>query len=129
MLICYTLFRQLASDRYPYNLLHQFYALLHHPMYPKHKTTYYPVADPGFPVGGVDFVGGGVDSRGGYISKNLYVKTKESGPLGGGVRRARPCRSADVTYVQGSPDLENNRSMTKGQHSWIQRDSSYLSTR
>ena len=26
---------------------------------------------------------GGVDSRGGYVSKNLYVKTKESGPLGG----------------------------------------------
>ena len=44
------------------------------------------MADPGFPVGGgvaVDLVGGGVDSRGGYISKILYVKTKESGPLGG----------------------------------------------
>ena len=27
--------------------------------------------------------GGGVDSRGGYVSKILYVKTKESGPLGG----------------------------------------------
>ena len=26
-----------------------------------------------------------MDSRGGYISKILYVKTKESGPLGGGV--------------------------------------------
>ena len=42
------------------------------------------VADPGFPVEG------GVDPRGGYISKILYVKTKESGPLGGGVRRTRP---------------------------------------
>ena len=31
-----------------------------------------PVADPGFPV----------DSRGGYVSKFLYVKKKESGPLG-----------------------------------------------
>ena len=42
------------------------------------------MADPGFPVGGgVDLVGGGVDSRGGYISKILYVKTKELGPLGG----------------------------------------------
>ena len=40
------------------------------------------VADPGFPVGGVD-------SQGSYISKILYVKTKESGPLGG-VCRARP---------------------------------------
>ena len=29
-----------------------------------------------------------MDSRGGYVSKILYVKTKESGPLGGGVRRA-----------------------------------------
>ena len=49
------------------------------------------VADPGFPVGGgVDLVGGGVDSRGGYVSKILYVKTKELGPLGGGARRARP---------------------------------------
>ena len=36
--------------------------------------------------------GGGVDSRGGYVSKILYVKTKESWPLGWGegVRRARP---------------------------------------
>ena len=33
------------------------------------------MADPGFPVGG----GGGVDSRGGYVSKFLYVETKESG--------------------------------------------------
>ena len=46
------------------------------------------MADPGFPVGGgVDLVGGGVHSRGGYISKILYVKIKESRPLGG-VRRA-----------------------------------------
>ena len=30
-----------------------------------------------------------MDSRGGYISKNVYVKTKESEPLGGGgVRQA-----------------------------------------
>ena len=34
--------------------------------------------------GGVDLVGGGVDSRGGYVSKILYVKTKELGPLWGG---------------------------------------------
>ena len=26
---------------------------------------------------------GGVDSRGSYVSKILYVETKESGPLGG----------------------------------------------
>ena len=42
------------------------------------------MADPGFPIGGVDLVGGGVDSRGGYVLKILYVKPKESGPLGGG---------------------------------------------
>ena len=33
--------------------------------------------------GGVDLVGGGVDSQGGYVLLNLYVKTKELGPLGG----------------------------------------------
>ena len=49
------------------------------------------VADPGFPVGGgVDLVRGAVDPRGSYISKILHVKTKESGPIGGGARRARP---------------------------------------
>ena len=54
------------------------------------------MADPGFPVGGgVDLVGGGVDSRGGYVSKILHVKTKESGPVGGGARRSRPPRSAN----------------------------------
>ena len=45
------------------------------------------VMDPGFPVGGgaPTSWGGGANSRGGYVSKNLYVKTKESGPLGGHV--------------------------------------------
>ena len=38
--------------------------------------------------GAVDLVGGGVDFRGGYVSKILYVKTKQSGPLGGGVHCA-----------------------------------------
>ena len=37
------------------------------------------VADPGFSVGGAHLVGG-ADSRGGYVSKNLYVYVKESGP-------------------------------------------------
>ena len=48
-----------------------------------HKLT---VADSEFPVGGgMDLVGGGgVDFREGYVSKILYVKMKESGPLGGG---------------------------------------------
>ena len=45
--------------------------------------------------GGVDLIGGGVDSRGGYVLKILYVKMKELGPLGGGMHRARPPRSAN----------------------------------
>ena len=56
------------------------------------------MADPGFPVGGggVGLVGGGVDSQGGYMSKILYVKMKDLGPLGG----ARPPRSAnDVCHI------------------------------
>ena len=49
------------------------------------------MADPGFPVGGgVDLVWGAVDPRGSYVSKILHVKTKESGPIGGGARRVRP---------------------------------------
>ena len=61
--------------------------------------TYLPsaVADPGFPVrgGGVDLVGGAVDPQGGYISKILHVKTKESGPVGGGRAPGAPPRSAN----------------------------------
>ena len=60
-----------------------------------------PVADPGFPVvGGVDLVGGGVDSRGGYVSKILYVKMKELGPLGGARARRAPPRSANEGHSQ-----------------------------
>ena len=55
------------------------------------RLLQYSVADPGFPVGGgVDLVRGAVDPRGGYVLKILHVKTKESGPIGGGARRARP---------------------------------------
>ena len=57
----------------------------------KNKT----VADPGFPVGGgIDLVGGS-DSRGGYILKNLYVETKDSGPLVGACADTPP-RSASA---------------------------------
>ena len=45
--------------------------------------VYESVPDPGFPVGGRGPRKRGVDSRGSYVSKILYVKTKESGPLGG----------------------------------------------
>ena len=44
----------------------------------------------------MDLVGGGVDSRGGYVSKILYVKTKELGPLGGARAGRAPPRSANV---------------------------------
>ena len=44
---------------------------------------------------------GGVDSRGGYVSKILYVQTKESGPFGerGHSPGTPPSRSANAgTY-------------------------------
>ena len=50
------------------------------------------VADPGFPVGGVD-------SQGGYVSKILYVKTKEFGPLGGACAGHDPSRSANGQWT------------------------------
>ena len=49
-----------------------------------------PVADPGFPVGGRRPHRGGTNSRGGYVLKNLYVKMKESGPVGGHAPAAPP---------------------------------------
>ena len=49
--------------------------------------------------GGVDLVGGGVDSRGGYVSKILYVKTKELGPLGGRAPGAPPPDPANGVYI------------------------------
>ena len=60
---------------------------------------YCTVADPGFPIGGRGPRRGAMDPRGGYVSKILHVKTKESGPVGGGARRARPPRSANVVVT------------------------------
>ena len=34
--------------------------------------------------------GGGVDLRRGHFSVKMYAKTKELGPIGGGVCRTRP---------------------------------------
>ena len=48
---------------------------------------------------GVDLVGGGVDSRGGYLSKILYVETKESGLLEGACAGHAPSRSANALLV------------------------------
>ena len=44
---------------------------------------YYVVADPGFPVGGRGPRTGERGPPRWYIMKILYVKTKESGPIGG----------------------------------------------
>ena len=43
-----------------------------------------------FPQGGINLVGGAPNFRGGYVSKILYVETKESGPLGGPGTPPRP---------------------------------------
>ena len=51
------------------------------------------MADPGFSVGGRG-PHGGCELPRWLRFENFYVKTKESGPLGGGVRRA----SANVSY-------------------------------
>ena len=45
--------------------------------------------DPGFPAGGIDPLGD-VDLQCGCFSVKMYVKAKELGPVGGGVRWARP---------------------------------------
>ena len=47
------------------------------------KCDGHAMTDPGFPVGGTTLVGGGANSRDSYLSKILYIKTKECGPLGG----------------------------------------------
>ena len=41
------------------------------------------VADPGFPVGGGHVPIGGMDPRCGHFLAKMYVKMKESGPMGG----------------------------------------------
>ena len=48
------------------------------------------VVDSGFPVGGCQPHRGGTNSWGSYVSKNLYVKMKESGPVGGHALAAPP---------------------------------------
>ena len=58
----------------------------------------YTVADPGFPVwGGIDLIeGAGIDSRGRYVSKILYIETKESGSLGGRALGTPPRSANDI---------------------------------
>ena len=54
--------------------------------------------DAGFPIGGRRSRRRGVDSWGGYVSKNVYVETKESG-LSGGLPSARHPRPANGMYM------------------------------
>ena len=57
------------------------------------------MADPGFPVGGGRApVRRGVDLRRGHFLVKMYAKMKELGPIGGGVRRARPLDPPMITY-------------------------------
>ena len=52
-----------------------------------------------FPYGGHQpRRGGGADSQGGYVSKILYVETKESGPLGG-MRWACPLDLSMTSFI------------------------------
>ena len=62
------------------NTINSYFDLFEEHIAPKSNTL--TVADPGFPVGGHWPCGGGANSWGGYILKNLYVKMKESGPVG-----------------------------------------------
>ena len=54
------------------------------------------MAGPRFPVGGRAPIRGGVDLRCGHFSVKMYGKMKELGPMGGGVRPARPPRFANA---------------------------------
>ena len=71
------------------------------------------VADPGFPIGGVHPLGGAVDFRHGHFLVKMYAKTKELGPIGGGVRPARPLdppmiRIVTTLYVDVAYILSRN---------------------
>ena len=60
----------------------------------------FAVADPGFPVGGAwTSYGGPWTPEAAAFQKILHVKTKESRPVGGGVRWAHPPRSANASGV------------------------------
>ena len=49
--------------------------------------------------GGMHPLGGGVDLRRRRFSVKMYAKMKELGPIGGGVRPARPPRPANALYL------------------------------
>ena len=58
---------------------------------------------------------GDVDSRGGYVSKILYVETKESGPLRG-CALGMPPRSANEQYMrnQNKEQIQSSGKSTTG---------------
>ena len=72
---------------------------------------YKAVADPGFPVGG-----GGVDLRRGCFSVKMYAKTKELGPIGGGVRPVRPPDPPMQSIVHLFTNLITNTKCNPLQH-------------
>ena len=74
----------------------------------QNRNTVVTVADPGFPVGGAWTSWGGVDPRDGYVSKILYVKMKESGPLGACAGHA-PSRSANGRALGTPPRSPNGK--------------------
>ena len=59
-------------------------------IYTVSKMSSFAVADPGFPIGGAWTRWGGMDLRCRHFSVKMYAKMKELGPIGGGVRPARP---------------------------------------
>ena len=94
------------------------------------------MAHPGFPIGGhwprASWGGGGIDSRGGYVSKILYVKTKESGPLGGRAL-GTPARSANaetfyLSFFQFDTQYTNDNpsQMSRGDWGLIPQRVNYL---
>ena len=49
-----------------------------------------------FPLGGCAPIRGGMDLQRGHFSVKMYAKMKELGPMGGGMHRACPPRSANA---------------------------------
>ena len=63
----------------------------------RNTTTQWRIQD--FPRGGVHPLVKGVDLRCGHFLVKMYAKTKELGPIGGDVCRARPLDPPTLRYV------------------------------
>ena len=57
------------------------------------------MADPGFPVGGRAPVRGAMDLRCRHFLVKMYAKTKELGPIGGGMHLACPHPNPPMHFV------------------------------